>query len=242
MSRLLILSCSQRKRIDAPLLPAIERYDGPTFRLLRRFLDKRLPEQPEIYILSARFGLIQYNEPIPNYDQRMTQKRAVELQPYVLDTLSATLSVFSFQALCISVGRDYVQALSGFSSLVPSNFEVKIASGSQGKRLSELYTWLYKEAPNAASKPALRNQNGKATLRGVEVNLTSEQILDVARNALARNIGNPMSYQTWYVPVDQQRVAPKWLVSQLTGLPVSSFHSDEARQVLEQLGIEVYTE
>jgi hypothetical protein len=35
---MLILACSRRKRPDEGLLPAIERYDGPAFRVLRRFL------------------------------------------------------------------------------------------------------------------------------------------------------------------------------------------------------------
>ena len=35
---MLILACSRRKRPDEGLLPAIERYDGPTFCVLRRFL------------------------------------------------------------------------------------------------------------------------------------------------------------------------------------------------------------
>jgi hypothetical protein len=36
--RMLILACSRRKRPDEGLLPAIERYDGPAFRMVRRFL------------------------------------------------------------------------------------------------------------------------------------------------------------------------------------------------------------
>jgi hypothetical protein len=35
---MLILACSRRKRPDEGLLPAIERYDGPAFRVLRHFL------------------------------------------------------------------------------------------------------------------------------------------------------------------------------------------------------------
>jgi|SRR5215210_261396 len=35
---MLILACSQRKRLDKKLLPAVERYDGAAFRVLRRFL------------------------------------------------------------------------------------------------------------------------------------------------------------------------------------------------------------
>ena len=36
--RMLILACSRRKRPDEGLLPAIERYDGPALRVVRRFL------------------------------------------------------------------------------------------------------------------------------------------------------------------------------------------------------------
>jgi hypothetical protein len=35
---MLILACSRRKRPDEGLLPAIEPYDGPAFRMVRRFL------------------------------------------------------------------------------------------------------------------------------------------------------------------------------------------------------------
>jgi hypothetical protein len=36
MSRLLILACSARKRLDKSALPAIERYDGVNFRVLKK--------------------------------------------------------------------------------------------------------------------------------------------------------------------------------------------------------------
>ncbi|WP_373537310.1 DUF6884 domain-containing protein [Microcoleus sp.] len=71
LRHLLILACSQRKRSDTDSLPAIERYDGPTFRLLRRFLRKQPSAPLEIYILSAKFGLIPSDYPIPDYDQKM---------------------------------------------------------------------------------------------------------------------------------------------------------------------------
>ena len=36
MPRLLILACSARKRLEARALPAIERYDGVNFRILKK--------------------------------------------------------------------------------------------------------------------------------------------------------------------------------------------------------------
>ncbi len=75
--------------------------------------------------------------------------------------------------------------------------------------------------------------------QGVEVVMTPEQVLNVGSQALLEGKGNPSSYQSWYVVVDEQRVSPKWLVSQLTGLPVGSFHSREARRMLVQLGVTI---
>ena len=62
--RMLILACSRRKRLDEGLLPAIDRYDGPAFRVLRRFLRERPAGAPDVLILSAKHGLIAHDLPI----------------------------------------------------------------------------------------------------------------------------------------------------------------------------------
>jgi hypothetical protein len=70
----LILACSQRKRCAANRLPALERYDGPAFKVVRRFLRQHPDEKLHlgIQILSAEFGLIPskliviyFSKPIP---------------------------------------------------------------------------------------------------------------------------------------------------------------------------------
>jgi hypothetical protein len=81
---MLILACSRRKRFDEGLLPAIERYDGPAFRVLRRFLRGGSTNTPNVFILSAEYGLIAHNLHIATYDKVMTPARACELRPLVL--------------------------------------------------------------------------------------------------------------------------------------------------------------
>ena len=45
VKNLLLISCSQTKRQDAELMPAIERYDGPVYRCLRKLIrDELYPE------------------------------------------------------------------------------------------------------------------------------------------------------------------------------------------------------
>jgi hypothetical protein len=241
LRHLLILACSQRKRSDADSLPAIERYDGPTFRLLRRFLRKQPSTPLDIYILSAKFGLIPSDYLIPNYDQRMTKMRSRQLQPEVIAKFEDILSAKSYQKLCICLGRDYFLALDKYDMLIKSGIAVRIATGSLGKKLATLHDWLYGTPPELAIRQAVVPQ-GKASLKGIKVVLTPGEVLDLARQALVEGKGNPGCYQSWYVLVGDRRVSPKWVVNLLTGLPVSDFHSIAARRMLQQLGIEIYRE
>jgi len=69
---LVILGCSQKKLTSAGVLPAIERYNGPTYQVLRSFLrHSAWPGSLSVGVLSARYGLIGGLAPIEYYDQRM---------------------------------------------------------------------------------------------------------------------------------------------------------------------------
>jgi hypothetical protein len=238
--RLLILSCSQRKRSDPGLLPAIERYDGPAFRVLRRFLR----EQPgvaglDVFVLSAAYGLIPAEYPIAEYDQVMTPQRAAELHDEMLAIFSKLIRT-GHTVLCLTLSVKYLIALEGWSALVPPGVSVTVANGSQGVKLTQLKRWLWGETvKEPGRKPKKIEPRGIARLRGIELRLTSAQVFEQARAALAEDGTGVNCFRKWYVEVDGQRVAPKWMVRVLTGLPVSAFTTGEARRVLCQLGLHV---
>jgi len=244
MARCLILSCTQAKRRDDGLLLALERYDGPTFRVVRRFLLEADPalRDIDIYVLSARYGLIAADTRISDYDQRMTPARAAELRPEVLARLQEILSR-GYTEVFLSLGRSYLEAVNGFEALVPAGTRVTVSRAAAGRRLTELKRWLYR-LPEGASAPRQPKRGvrvtGRATLRGQQIKATSEKVLALARQALVEGRGNPRNFRDWYVLVDGERVSTKWLVSLLSGLDVSEFQASEARRVLGQLGITVY--
>jgi hypothetical protein len=241
MNRLLVLSCSQSKIPEYAKLPAIQRYDGPAFRLLRRYLENA-SEDLDIHILSAEFGLIRHTRLIPFYDKRMTKQRACELRIKVSKQAQRLFTDDSFRQkrqLFINLGEVYLQAYEQALALFASNSILKLASGTTGKRLAEMHDWLYGSDTPLRQPANIESITGKATLRGVEIALTGNQVFAFTRKALKQDDRTAFSYQSWYVQVDGVRVSPKWLVSLLSGLPVSAFHSDEARRVLSQLGIEV---
>ena len=118
--RLLILSCSQRKHPSHEPLPAIERYDGPLFKVLRRFLRESSNQgrDLDVYILSAAYGLIPGDFPTPLYDQRMTTAQAIELQPQVTAQLSDLLPN-GYVSILFVLGKTYLKAFGNLQGLMP---------------------------------------------------------------------------------------------------------------------------
>ena len=143
--RLLILSCSQRKSTSGDLLPAIERYNGPLFFVLRRFIRKcpRQARDLDVYILSAAYGLIPGDFPTPLYDQKMNTLRVVELQPQVETTFSNILQN-NYASICFVLGKTYLKAFKDLRQLVPAFTESIVAYGPIGKKQAQLKKWLWK--------------------------------------------------------------------------------------------------
>lgn len=139
---LLIIACSQRKRTGADLLPAIDRYDGGSYKLLRKAQHEgNWPNRLDILILSAKYGLIEASTPIAHYEQRMTRQRAIELHPQTLQVLQSYAYQNIFHEVYVDLGQDYALAIRGIEQLF-SKASITFATGRIGERLSQLKTWL----------------------------------------------------------------------------------------------------
>lgn len=142
--RLLILSCSATKRTDTDLLPAQSRYTGPAFRVLRKALRELADDaHPRVAILSAEFGLIAGDTPIPWYDRRMDPTQAAALTPAVQRELDTILADGPGEVF-VNLGRAYLPAIGA----VPAGpWRVSYAHGGIGERLGQLRRWLYAAEP-----------------------------------------------------------------------------------------------
>jgi hypothetical protein len=111
-----------------------------------------------------------------------------------------------------------------------------VATGAIGGRASQLVQWL--RAGGIKGKEISKGfQCGKATLLGTTVAMGSAEVLQKGRTALLADPVGAGRFETWYVAVGRERVAPKWLVSVLFSKEVSQFRTADARRVLSLLGV-----
>lgn len=145
-----MLGCSARKVKTPGLLPAIERYDGPVYRIIRahKAAGHRLPA---ILILSAKYGLIPSNHPIHFYDLEMTDRIAASLKNSTTrkDLRKAWWKAEDRFMICGTLYREVYHAMAPrYEDIVPIYMTEAIepvytaATGRIGEQLHQLKEWL----------------------------------------------------------------------------------------------------
>lgn len=138
--QLVVLSCSATKVEAEGMLPAVIRYDGPIFRVLRSYLrDYRWPGCLSVAVLSAKYGIIGGLSNITTYDQRMTPQRATELAA----TVTATLRDWSVdhRRIDLVLGQDYLRSIHP-TLLEAAKPDMKVVDGPIGVKLNKLHDLL----------------------------------------------------------------------------------------------------
>jgi len=139
---LLIIPCSKRKVLSEKRMPAIDLYDGPFYRILRKFFRQHDVSQCiDILILSAKYGLIRSHDLISTYDERMTQSKATGLSLEIYNLLRILLSQKQYQEIFINLGKTYALALVDSEELL-NQCNVFWAKGQIGERMQQLKNWI----------------------------------------------------------------------------------------------------
>jgi len=85
MKFLLVISCSDKKNKSREPLPAIERYTGAWYGVINKLKrGSMFPQNLDIVIISAKYGLLMSNELIEYYDLTMIKERAQRLNSEIL--------------------------------------------------------------------------------------------------------------------------------------------------------------
>jgi hypothetical protein len=142
--RLLILACSKRKVSNRKKLPALQRYDGGAYRVIKKLQrEQSFPPDVQIKIISARFGLIDSEAEIPYYELRMNRDLASKLGKQAATELNKYFNQQKYTEIYVDAGGYYQASLSNF--LEGYDCPVTLAKGRIGERLHALRNWLIRK-------------------------------------------------------------------------------------------------
>ena len=153
---LLILGCSSKKREDWGRAPALEVYDGPDFKSLRKyFRENGWPPGLIIKIISAKYKIIDATTLIEPYDERLEKEAAKKMRQrvrYHLKKIEHPESVF------VNIGKDYLLAVSGLETLFDPD-RIEYASGrGNGEKRQKMIQWLH-NLPNTTASISSQEQS-----------------------------------------------------------------------------------
>jgi len=159
--QLLVLGCSQTKRDTVGELPAIDRYDGPSYRVLRGFLREHAwPENLSVAVLSAKYGLFGALKPIVHYEARMQPSDVLDHK----DACRATLSMWArtHSRVHFSLGKDYLPAVRDAIDLDLKD-RAEVFEGPIGMKLHQIKGFLQSTQAPKRTKPTVKAGSGKLT-------------------------------------------------------------------------------
>jgi len=142
---LLIIPCSKRKILTLGCeISAIDLYDGPFYRILRKFFRQHdVSQYIDVLILSAKYGFIRPHDLISTYDEYMTSLKAKEFSSNIYNFLKALLNREEYQEIFINLGKTYALALADSEELL-NQYNVFWAKGQIGERMHQLKNWIQK--------------------------------------------------------------------------------------------------
>lgn len=143
---LLIISCSKRKKLTHEKRPAIEVYDGPIYRSLRKRFNYVSTLPVDIFIVSAKYGLITAKSMIENYDSQMTAQRAGELRDIVLSEIVKIIKGRKYKEIFVSLSSVYRLTIYGIEKYLPTDTQLLFTSGGIGRKTSQTISWLERVA------------------------------------------------------------------------------------------------
>lgn len=146
--RVLVMSCSASKVPQMGPAPAMQVYDGPMWRDLRRWVKAHPVDAAvhlEVWVLSAKHGLIPAQTKIEDYNLKMTAERAAELvrNREQIAAFDAMLVGNGDPELYFAGGKLYADTL---AKMVPPDYEWHAACDNgargNGEIRSRLTKWL----------------------------------------------------------------------------------------------------
>ena len=147
--KLLIMPPSYRRNTSEKELPALQRYDGVLYRVLRKALREKTLEDLDILILTEDLRLVKAEEKIPfkpPIGQKWSGWGPAEIPDKVkednLEFLKKLSSTRKYDEIFIALGMKFRKAIEGIENIFPKTKIIYIQGRGLGEYAKMLKEWL----------------------------------------------------------------------------------------------------
>lgn len=144
MTRLILLSASRRRSNNPKTIPAIERYQGVYFRVLKKYLREGRLRNTDILIVSEKFGVLRPEDKVPYHKPFEGKLGKEEVQKARQANLTKLAEIFSkkrYSEIFVVCGREFQKLIEGFQNL--TNTKVVFCEGAGlGPKAQNLKEWI----------------------------------------------------------------------------------------------------
>jgi hypothetical protein len=148
LKKAIIIASSQRRVIEPKTpIPALDRYSGVSFRIVRKYKRERKLRSVDILIVSEEYGVltetekIPYDEPFEGKTLHLTGEAIEKSRKSNLERLKQLFSRTKYSEIFVDVGKDYLRLIDGFEDLTSA--KVTYASGKGlGLKARHLMQWI----------------------------------------------------------------------------------------------------
>jgi cytoplasmic iron level regulating protein YaaA (DUF328/UPF0246 family) len=150
MSRAIIVAASQR-RVEEPKdpIPAIDRFKGVYFRILKKYLRSGKLSNTDILIVSQDFGVVRSKDKVPyrkptnklDFHKEFVEKA----RKANLKTLGRIFREKNYNEVYVNVGKEFYKLIEGFESLASAKI-IHASGPGLGPKAKHMKNWILEQA------------------------------------------------------------------------------------------------
>ena len=144
MTRLILLSASRRRSNNPNSIPALERYQGVYFRVLKKYLREDRLKDTDVLIVSEKFGVLRPEDRVPYHEPfegKLGKQEVQKARQANLTKLAQTFSEKQYSEIFVVCGREFQKLIAGFQNL--TNTKVVFCEGAGlGPKAHNLKQWI----------------------------------------------------------------------------------------------------
>ena len=143
---IIVAASARRKKEPIKSIPALDRYDGIFFRVIKKYLREGKLKNTDIIIVSEKLGVLLQYERIPYYEPTPGKWGPIKDKEKIKESRRRNIAKLTkilknYSTIYVNLGKDYLKLIEGFDGLTEGRI-VFAAGKGLGPKALHMKKWI----------------------------------------------------------------------------------------------------